>query len=374
MPRLSKAHAHALSAVRSIATRPLAPDQLASELLVPLERAIGWDGYRFFGVDVHTRLINRLLSASDNDRNARREWLETVYLDERALPYLQISELFRVRLRAGAYQPRQEQSWGYPNAMLQVVDPGHHSRYYVESQSPIGGTLHATFESGGRGVAVLQAYRRDVNCPFHPKDVALMQAASPMIGRALGMALAGEESRPRTNAYEASGIVFVAKDRSIAHVTPAGSAWIEQLRMADGGGADTLPTAVWSAVKGLEERNLPALQMAAMTPLGPVTLDVSDGGDGSIAIVILPNEPQPKLDPPGHWGLTSQQNQIAMLVIRGASNRDIAERLFLSENTVEWHLRQVYRTLDLSSRTQLQARFFREVGLSRYHEPASTTE
>jgi hypothetical protein len=37
---------------------------------------------------------------------------------------------------------------------------------------------------------------------------------------------------------------------------------------------------------------------------------------------------------------------------------------------VEWHLRQIYRSLDLSSRTQLQARFFRDVGLALYHDPA----
>jgi DNA-binding NarL/FixJ family response regulator len=105
-----------------------------------------------------------------------------------------------------------------------------------------------------------------------------------------------------------------------------------------------------------------------MTLEGPVVLEASAGGNGTTAIVVTPQRPEPRLEPPTHWGLTPQQNQIAMQVIGGASNREIAGALFVSENTVEWHLRQIYRALDLSSRTQLQARFFRDVGLEVYQD------
>ena len=369
MPRLSKNHAHALSAVRAIATRPLTPDRLGRDLLEPLEKAIGWDGYRLFGVDSRTLLINRLLAASDNDRAARREWLEEVYLDERTLPYLQLPEILRARLKAAAYQPRQEQSWGYPPAMFEGIDPRHHWAYYFDSQSPVGGTLHATFESGSRQIAVLQAYRRDPDRSFRPKDVALMQAAAPVIGHALGNAFAREQALAAASESPASGIMFVAKDRSISFATPAGMEWLRHLRSAEPGELETLPTAVWSAAKGLGEQKTHALRVDTMSAIGPVTLEASEGGDGSTAIVIMPERPQPVLEPPNHWGLTPQQNQIAMQVIGGASNREIAERLFLSEHTVEWHLRQIYRALDLSSRTQLQARFFRDVGLANYKDP-----
>jgi DNA-binding NarL/FixJ family response regulator len=46
---------------------------------------------------------------------------------------------------------------------------------------------------------------------------------------------------------------------------------------------------------------------------------------------------------------------VAAAVRRGASNRDIAAGLFLSPKTVEFHLRQIYRKLDVHSRTQLVA-------------------
>jgi DNA-binding CsgD family transcriptional regulator len=368
MPRLSKDHARAIAAVRVIATRPSSPDRLARDLLGPLERAIGWDGYRLFGVDSRTLLINRLLAASDNDRVARREWLEEIYLDERTLPYLHLPRILSARIRAAAYQPLQEQSWGFPAAMLEAVDPRQHWTYYFESESPVGGTLHAVFESGGRQIAILQAYRREPERTFRQKDVALMQAVSPVIGQALGTAFAREQALAMARESPPSGIIFVAKDRSISFATPAGMEWLRHLRSAEPGEMEILPTAVWSAAKGLDEQNAHALRVGTMSAIGPVTLEASDGGDGSTAIVVMPERPHPVLEPPDHWGLTPQQNQIAMQVIGGASNREIAERLFLSEHTIEWHLRQIYRALDLSSRTQLQARFFRDAGLALYQE------
>lgn len=368
MPRLSKDHTQALSELRTLATRSLPPDRMGSAMLTTLERAIGWDGYRLFGIDTRTLLINRLLAASDNDRAARREWLEEVYLDERTLPYLRLPEIARARLRAAAYQPTQDRSWGYPDTMLARVDPDEHWAYYFESQSPVGGTLHATFESNDRPIAILQAYRRDPNANFRPKDVALMQSAAPIVGQALGVSMAREYALAELGAAAPSGIVLVGPNRSIDFSTPAGDAWLEQLRATEPGEASPLPSAVWSAVKGLAQQDAPALRIVTMTPGGKVVLEASAGGNGATAIVVSPQRPEPALELPEHWGLTPQQRQIAMQIMGGASNREIAERLFLSENTVEWHLRQIYRALDISSRSQLQARFFRDTGLAAYRD------
>jgi DNA-binding NarL/FixJ family response regulator len=51
--------------------------------------------------------------------------------------------------------------------------------------------------------------------------------------------------------------------------------------------------------------------------------------------------------------LTDPERTIAELVAHGLSNRQAAERIFLSPHTVSFHLRKVYRKLGISSRVEL---------------------
>ena len=53
--------------------------------------------------------------------------------------------------------------------------------------------------------------------------------------------------------------------------------------------------------------------------------------------------------------LTPMEDRVARAVAGGATNRETAASLFLSERTIEFHLRNVYRKLDLRSRSELAA-------------------
>lgn len=60
-----------------------------------------------------------------------------------------------------------------------------------------------------------------------------------------------------------------------------------------------------------------------------------------------------KRDPSTRGDLTAQELQIAGFVAQGLSNREVAAQLFLSPRTIDFHLRNVFRKLGLSSRIQL---------------------
>lgn len=67
---------------------------------------------------------------------------------------------------------------------------------------------------------------------------------------------------------------------------------------------------------------------------------------------VMPDRPAVSDDPLLHR-LTDTESRIAREVAAGASNREIAERTYVSVKTVEATLTRIYRKLDLRSRTQL---------------------
>jgi len=51
--------------------------------------------------------------------------------------------------------------------------------------------------------------------------------------------------------------------------------------------------------------------------------------------------------------LSTAELRVALAVGSGRSNREVAQQLFVSIKTVDFHLRSIYRKLDLRSRTEL---------------------
>jgi DNA-binding CsgD family transcriptional regulator/Flp pilus assembly protein TadD len=63
---------------------------------------------------------------------------------------------------------------------------------------------------------------------------------------------------------------------------------------------------------------------------------------------------RPRRDPTeSRTNLTASELRVARMAAEGMTNREIAQALFLTENTIETHLRSVFRKLDIGSRSQL---------------------
>jgi len=61
----------------------------------------------------------------------------------------------------------------------------------------------------------------------------------------------------------------------------------------------------------------------------------------------------PSTTPLSRYGLTVSELRVAEVVAEGLTNREVGERLYLSRHTVDFHLRQIYRKLGVSSRVAL---------------------
>jgi DNA-binding CsgD family transcriptional regulator len=55
----------------------------------------------------------------------------------------------------------------------------------------------------------------------------------------------------------------------------------------------------------------------------------------------------------GWLSLTPGEVIVAGLVADGLTNREVGERVFVSRHTVDFHLRQIFRKLDVTSRVAL---------------------
>lgn len=93
--------------------------------------------------------------------------------------------------------------------------------------------------------------------------------------------------------------------------------------------------------------------------------DATISGDVAIKIIRAFSHHEPE---PPKTQLTARELEVLRFVGEGLSNRDIAERLFISENTVKNHLRNILQKLHFDNRVQAAAYAIRR-GLVDPREP-----
>src|SRR5436305_5461391 len=52
-------------------------------------------------------------------------------------------------------------------------------------------------------------------------------------------------------------------------------------------------------------------------------------------------------------GLSNREAEVAELVSKGLSNKEVANQLFVTEKTVKFHLTNIYKKMSVKSRAQL---------------------
>lgn len=129
-----------------------------------------------------------------------------------------------------------------------------------------------------------------------------------------------------------------------------------------------------AGVSGVLSKRLPAAELVkaleriaageqVISPLDDPPDEITDDADASCYDAGDPRYDGPLYDAaplsatltnwPGRpEGLTARQSEVIALICLGMSNEEIAEATYLSVNTVKSYIRDAYRTMDVTSRTQ----------------------
>lgn len=68
-------------------------------------------------------------------------------------------------------------------------------------------------------------------------------------------------------------------------------------------------------------------------------------------------------------GLSNREAEVAELVTKGLSNKEVANQLFVTEKTVKFHLTNIYKKMNVKSRAQLIVWCLPHIGFVEREEP-----
>jgi DNA-binding CsgD family transcriptional regulator len=228
---------------------------------------------------------------------------------------------------------------------------------YGEIMRPLGlgDELRAALVAGTECWGYLCLHRADGGRGFTAAELELVARIGPHV--AAGIRDATVRAAPRPGPQR-PGVLVVSDDLALVASTPEAEALAEVLD----GGPGELPLAVQALVAAL----LAAERGRGPSPLGStvrtrtgewVRLSASrlTGPVGGVVSVVLdPSRPASgAVARLAAHALTAREREIAVLVLRGRSTREISAALFLSPHTVQDHLKSVFDKTGVRSRREL---------------------
>ncbi len=172
------------------------------------------------------------------------------------------------------------------------------------------------------------------------------------------------DASPNVNAQAA--VILVDDDLHVRAQTPATDAYLRALLPTDSDRAP-IPAAVLNVAAQLlaVEQGVDHHMSMARVPVGNkwITLaaarlqDDSIGGRGTVAVTIAPTTPAERTELYCNVsGLTEREADVVRTLVDGADSRMVAQRLAISEHTVQDHLKSIFAKTGSPTRRVLTAR------------------
>jgi DNA-binding CsgD family transcriptional regulator len=341
-------------AIVEICRSGLHPDALRDRVLIRLRRAVPFDAAFWSTVDPAT-----LLFTQPHQEGIPAEtvpyFVQNEFLDDDVNKW---TALARGRAGAGTLV---DATAGDLDASARYRD--------IFRPLGLGDELRAVLRAGGVCWGVI-CLHREAGGRFSEDEVLYVRRLAPHLAGAIraGLLLASVEP---ADVIDSPGLVVVAGDGSVASITEAGERWLDELQRP--GSGRHLPMEVRALAATLQRSEVGAIGLprvrvrtraGSWAVLHASRLTIA----GAPAVAVIIEEPSPAALAPllmMAYGLTRQEQAVTRLVCRGLSTRELADRLHITPNTLQDHLKSIFDKTGVSSRRELVAAILQEQYLPR---------
>lgn len=188
-------------------------------------------------------------------------------------------------------------------------------------------------------VTAFERLREDLRPLMHLSNIDIQFVEPPANGRALP----GEVAHAARAVVR--GLVLAIADQADVHRVRAqwdcdGENLLINVR--DDGRGELAPDAP----------SIGRLQSRVQAMDGRMSVDVMPGWGADISVSLPLDPPTAPTGDVANWALAARELEVLQLLTAGQRNRSIAATLNISENTVKFHIRNLFRKLDVRSRTE----------------------
>jgi DNA-binding CsgD family transcriptional regulator len=243
---------------------------------------------------------------------------------------------------------------------------------YQEILEPLdlGDELRAALMVGSKCWGFMCLHRERSGPDFTPAEAAFLAKLTPHLAEGLRTALLIGDGRGATSPPDGPGLLLLGDDLSLAAITPAAEAWLEEVVQPDWPGSLELPDPIYAVAArllavergGYPPDELPRLRIRTASGrwlvLHASRLRTADA-EGRIAVIFeeaRPSEIAPLIV--DAYGLTRREGEITQLVLRGLSTAEVSGQLHITPNTVRDHFKSIFDKVGVRSRRELVGQVF----------------
>jgi DNA-binding CsgD family transcriptional regulator len=351
----------AFSEAKRLCCAGLDGPELLGEVIERLRRVVPFEAYCASTVDPASGLVTHSLAEQMGGAEEATIFFDRLYFEHDMDLFRRMAESRR------------------PVVLLSETTGGRleHSPRYLELLRPLGlaHEMRGAFSSGGYMWGSMDLIRESGSPDFKPREANLLRRIAPHLGNGLKMAALRARAPVEQGEADAPGVLTLDHRGQVVQHTPAAERWLRELEDLGPGWREwvELPPAVRMVVLALRrtlspecDRDVesePRLRVRTysgrwLTLYGSLT-EATPERSAEIIVVIEPTKPEEILPfSMAAYGLSPREEEVVKLVVRGLSTARISQMLFISEYTVQNHLRSVFEKVGVRSRGELVKSLF----------------